>query len=102
MSSGIDYSCTTGALQDIQEETNHLWAFAREVGLDYCTGGRIYVNDLWELLFRWYIDNGTLEIISENGKEKKIWHDQPRRDDKNVKAPNQIYQRFHELFRQST
>ena len=95
---GIDYSCTTQALQDIQEETNHLWAFAREVGLDYCTGGRIYINDLWELLFRWYINNGTLEIISENGKEKKIWHDQPRRSDKNVKAPNQIHQRFSELF----
>jgi putative DNA primase/helicase len=95
---GIDYSCTTGALQDIQEETNHLWAFAREVGLDYCTEGRIYVNDLWELLYRWYIDNGTLEIITENGKEKRIWHDQPRRGDKNVKAPNQIYQRFSELF----
>jgi putative DNA primase/helicase len=95
---GIDYSCTTGALQDIQEETNHLWAFARDVGLDYQTKGRVYVNDLWELLFRWYIDNGTLEIISENGKEKKIWHDQPRRGDKNIKAPNQIYQRFSELF----
>jgi putative DNA primase/helicase len=95
---GIDYSCTTKALEDIQEETNHLWAFAREVGLDYCTGGRIYINDLWDLLFRWYINNGTLEIISENGKEKKIWHDQPRRSDKNVKAPNQIYQRFSELF----
>ena len=39
-------------LQDIQEETNHLWAFAREVGLDYRTEGRIYINDLWELLFR--------------------------------------------------
>ncbi len=95
---GIDYSCTTKALEDIQEETNHLWAFAREVGLDYCTGGRIYINDLWELLYKWYIDNGTLEIISENGKEKKVWHDQPRRGDKNVKAPNQIKARFAELF----
>ena len=98
MRSGIDYSCTEEAIQSIQEETNHLWAFAREVGLDYCTGGRIYIHDLWDLLFRWYINNGTLEIISENGKEKKIWHDQPRRSDKNVKAPNQIYQRFAELF----
>jgi putative DNA primase/helicase len=96
---GIDYSCTEAALQDIQQETNHLWAFAREVGLDYRSGGKTYINDLWEQLTQWYIANGTLEIIqTENGKEKKIWHDQPRRGDKNVKAPNQIKARFAELF----
>ncbi len=98
MSSGIDYSCTSDAIKNIQEETNHLWAFAREVGLDYLNGGRVYINDLWELLYKWYINNGTLEIISENGKEKKVWHEQVKQSDKNVKAPNQIYQRFSELF----
>ena len=96
---GIDYQCTEEALSNIQQETNHLWAFARDVGLDYQTDGRVYINDLWERLQSWYIDNGTLEIVTTNsGKEKKIWHDQPRRDDKNVKAPNQVYQRFAELF----
>ena len=50
MKEGIDYSCTSEAIKNIQEETNHLWAFAREVGLDYQTGGRVYINDLWELL----------------------------------------------------
>lgn len=98
MVEGIDYSCTEEAIKDIQEETNHLWGFVREIGLDYQTGGRIYINDLWELLYKWYINNGTLEIVNENGKERKIWHDQVRRGDKNVKAPNQIYQRFSELF----
>lgn len=97
---GIDYSCTEEAIKNIQEETNHLWAFARDLGLDYQTEGRVYINDLWELLYKWYVNNGTLEIISENGKEKKVWHDQARRSDKNVKAPNQIYQRFRELFPQ--
>jgi putative DNA primase/helicase len=97
---GIDYSCTEEAIKNIQEETNHLWGFAREIGLDYQSGGRVYINDLWELLYKWYINNGTLEIISENGKEKKVWHDQVKRRDKNVKAPNQIYQRFSELFPQ--
>ncbi|MGV2830772.1 hypothetical protein [Myxosarcina sp. GI1(2024)] len=95
---GIDYSCTEEALQDIQNETNHLWAFARDVGLEYRTGGRIYINDLWERLREWYIANGTLEIINDGGKQKVIWHDQPRRGDKNVKASNQVYQRFAELF----
>jgi putative DNA primase/helicase len=96
---GIDYSHAEQALQDIQQETNHLWAFAREIGLDYRLSGRVYINDLWELLQTWYIHNGTLEVIkSENGKEKRVWHDQPRRGDKNIKAPNQVYQRFAELF----
>jgi putative DNA primase/helicase len=96
---GIDYRCTEEALSSIQQETNHLWAFARDVGLDYLSDGRVYINDLWDILQQWYIDNGTLEIVTTDGsKEKKVWHDQPRRGDKNVKAPNQIYQRFAELF----
>jgi putative DNA primase/helicase len=96
---GLDYSCTEQALQDIQKETNHLWAFAQDMGLEYQTGSKIYINDLWESLREWYINNGTLEIVAtDKGKEKKIWHDQPRRGDRNVKAPNQIYQRFAELF----
>lgn len=96
---GLDYSCTEQALQDIQKETNHLWAFAQDMGLEYQTGSKVYINDLWELLREWYINNGTLEIIAtDKGKEKKIWHDQPRRGDRNVKAPNQVYQRFAELF----
>lgn len=96
---GIDYSHAEQALQDIQQETNHLWAFAREIGLDYHLGGRVYINDLWEVLQAWYVHNGTLEITkADNGKEKRVWHDQPRRGDKNVKAPNQIHQRFAELF----
>ena len=96
---GIDYSCTSEALSHIQQSTNHLWAFARDVGLDYLADGRVYINDLWQRLQSWYIDNGTLEIVTtDSGKEKKIWHDQPRRGDKNVKAPNQIKARFAELF----
>lgn len=96
---GIDYSCTSKALLEIKKETNHLWAFAEDVGLEDHRSGKVYINDLWSKLREWYINNGTLEIVAaDNGKEKKIWHDQPRRGDKNVKAPNQIYQRFAELF----
>ena len=96
---GIDYSCTSKALEEIQKETNHLWAFAQDVGLEEHPEGKVYINDLWSMLREWYINNGTLEIVTtKNSKEKKIWHDQPRRGDKNVKAPNQIHQRFAELF----
>jgi hypothetical protein len=96
---GIDYDCTESALDEIREETNHLARFAREVGLGYQVGGRVYINDLWEMLKDWYIANGTLAITTDGkGKEKAEWHDQPWRGDKNVKAPNQIYQRFSDLF----
>ena len=95
----INYDCTESALEQIQSETNHLWAFAREAGLGYQVGGRVYINDLWERLKQWYLDNGTLLVSNDGkGKEKYEWHDQPRRGDKNVKAANQICQRFSELF----
>jgi phage/plasmid-associated DNA primase len=96
---GIDYSCTEEALYEIQKETNHLWEFAQDLGLEYRVGGKVYINDLWEILQEWYVNNGTLEIVSnDGGKDKKIWHERSRRGDKNVKAPNQVFQRFAELF----
>jgi phage/plasmid-associated DNA primase len=96
---GIDYKCTEDALESIQRETNHLWAFAQEVGLQYQVGGRIYINDLWQALRNWYLANGTLVItVDKNGKEKTEWYDQARSWDRNVKGANQVYQRFVELF----
>lgn len=96
---GIDYSCTEEKLEEIQQEINHLRRFAKEVGLVEHPGSRVYINDLWEKLREWYIANGTLVVSTDGkGKEKLEWHDQPQRGDKNVKAPNQIYQRFHEIF----
>lgn len=99
ISEGIDYKCTQKALEDIQQQTNHLWAFTNQVGLNYQAGGRIYINELWEKLRNWYIANGTLEIHkNSDGKEKQEWHDQVNRFDRNVKAANQVHQRFSELF----
>jgi putative DNA primase/helicase len=95
----IDYSCTEAALEVIQEETNHLWAFARQTGLDYQVGGKVYINDLWQRLRDWYIANGTLVVTTDDkGKQKSEWHEQTRRSDRNIKAANQVYQRFIELF----
>lgn len=99
MDEGINYSCTQKALESIQQKTNHLWAFASEVGLSYSTGGRVYINELWEKLKDWYIANGTLEIHkTSDGKIKEEWHDPVSRHDKNVRGANQIYQRFAVLF----
>jgi len=63
------------------------------------TGGRIYIKDLWELLQKWYLETGTLEIEEGNkGKDKLIWHDLPNKYDTPVKATNQVFARFSEIF----
>jgi putative DNA primase/helicase len=99
LSEGIDYNATKDAMQKAQEESRHLWQFVRDVGIEVQTGGRIYIKDLWELLQKWYVETGTLEIEEgSNGKNKLIWHDLPNKYDTPVKAVNQVFARFSEIF----
>jgi putative DNA primase/helicase len=99
LSEGIDYKATKDAMQKAQEESRHLWQFVRDVGIEVQTGGRIYIKDLWELLQKWYLETGTLEIEEGNkGKDKLIWHDLPNKYDTPVKAINQVFARFSEIF----
>jgi phage/plasmid-associated DNA primase len=96
---GIDYSCTEEALQEIRRENNHLLEFCQEVGLDYQVGGQVFIGELYDLLFQWYLDNGYVEITTDaKGKQKNIWNEPIHRDDKLVKASHQVFQRFSELF----
>ena len=99
LSEGIDYKATKDAMQKAQEESRHLWQFVRDVGIEVQTGGRIYIKDLWNLLQKWYVETGTLEIEEgNNGKNKLIWHDLPNKYDTPVKAINQVFARFSEIF----
>lgn len=99
LSEGIDYKATKDAMQKAQEESRHLWQFVRDVGIEVQAGGRIYIKDLWELLQKWYVETGTLEIEEgSNGKNKLIWHDLPNKYDTPVKAVNQVFARFSEIF----
>jgi len=99
LSEGIDYKATKDAMQKAQEESRHLWQFVRDVGIEVQTGGRIYIKDLWELLQKWYVETGTLEIEEgSNGKNKLIWHDLPNKYDTPVKAVNQVFARFSEIY----
>jgi putative DNA primase/helicase len=99
LSEGIDYKATKDAMQKAQEESRHLWQFVRDVGIEVQVGGRIYIKDLWELLQKWYQETGTLEIEEgSNGKNKLIWHDLPNKYDTPVKAVNQVFARFSEIF----
>jgi len=99
LSEGIDYKATKDAMQKAQEESRHLWQFVRDVGIEVQAGGHIYIKDLWELLQKWYLETGTLEIEEgSNGKNKLIWHDLPNKYDTPVKAVNQVFARFSEIF----
>jgi putative DNA primase/helicase len=99
LTQGIDYSATREAMREAQEESCHLWQFVRDVGIEVQVGGRIYIKDLWELLQKWYLETGTLEAEEgNNGKNKLIWHDLPNKYDTPVKAVNQVFARFSEIF----
>jgi putative DNA primase/helicase len=99
LSEGIDYKATKDAMQKAQEESHHLWQFAREVGLEVKSGGRVWVKDLWDLLVDWYEDAGILDKeYNDKGKEKLIWNELPNKYDAPVKAINQLASRFSEIF----
>jgi phage/plasmid-associated DNA primase len=98
-SEGINYSQTRDAFEEIQEATNHLWSFCHETGIKADPNGRVFVNELWDLLRQWYEDNGTLELKKlDDGKIKEIFHEQANKYDLNVKALNQVFKRFSALF----
>lgn len=99
LTEGIDYKATREAMQKAQEESRHLWQFAREVGLEVQSGGRVWVKDLWEELQNWYENAGILEReFDGKGKEKLIWHELSNKYDAPVKAINQLSSRFSEIF----
>jgi putative DNA primase/helicase len=99
LAEGIDYKATKDAMQKAQEESRHLWQFAREVGLEVQSGGRVWVKDLWDLLVDWYEGMGILDKeYNDKGKEKLIWNELPNKYDAPVKAINQLSSRFSEIF----
>jgi prophage antirepressor-like protein len=78
--------------------TSHLLEFVREVGLEPQPDGRVYISDLWQQLREWYIKTGVLKVEFVKGKEKLTWRDLPNKRDNPVKAVNQVYRRFCEIF----
>lgn len=99
MVEGIDYACTQKALEDIQAENSHLFQFSQDIGLSYDPNGVLTAGEIWELLERWYQDNGTLTYEEgANGKQKAVWTEQANPSDRNIKGANQVLGRFQQLF----
>lgn len=92
---GINYECTMGAFKDMQRAGNHLFQFCDDVGLAEDSNGVMSAVELFELLEGWYKDNGTL-TIGDHGK--KLWCEQAKPSDKNVKGSNQIIPRLLQIF----
>jgi putative DNA primase/helicase len=99
LSEGIDYKATKDAMQKAQEESRHLWQFAREVGLEAQFDGRVWVPDLWEVLLDWYEGMGIVDREPDSkGKEKLIWQELSNKYDAPVKSINQLSSRLSEIF----
>ncbi|MCT7969981.1 helicase superfamily 3 [Laspinema sp. D1] len=99
MQEGIDYQACAEALEAIQCESSHLWQFAKDVGLVFCKGSKLYAGEIWEALKQWYLENGTLESeVTDKGKEKFLWYDLPSHFDKLCKAVNQVPARIMSIF----
>ena len=99
LTEGIDYKATKDAMQKAQEESRHLWQFAREVGLEVQAGGRVWITDLWDLLVDWYEGMGVLDKeLDGKGKEKLIWYELSNKYDAPVKSMYQLSSRFSEIF----
>jgi len=99
MADGIDYSCTDGAMEDIQTQNSHLFQFCQDMRLQYDPTGKLTAGEIWLQLEQWYIDNGTLTYEeTSTGKKKALWVDQARKGDANVRGANQVIARFQNLF----
>lgn len=94
---GIDYKATREAMREAQEESRHLWQFAREVGLEFHPEGKVYIGDLYKILEDWYQENGWLTIDNSGTKIKKSWEAESPYDSP-VKKSQDLYLRLRELF----
>ena len=96
---GIDYQVVDENIKELQEESNHLWGFVKDLGIVEKPGAKLYIKDLWNDLREWYRQTDTIEVIHEGTDyEKEVFHDQLNPYDKTVKRSNQLYKAFKEMF----
>jgi putative DNA primase/helicase len=102
MIEGINYDVTDEAWEDLREESDHIYAFCREVGIGYKHNGVLYADEVYERLRQYYIDNGALEIDEfPDGRKKDRWSQNPAWGDSLVKGLNLIFPRLLKIFPQA-
>ena len=92
---GIDHSCNSQILQNIQNSNNHLFEFCQEMNVNYQEGATVKSKDLMALLKQFYIDNDILHI-DDSGRE--IYSEPVKPSDKYIKSTNQLNPRILEIF----
>ena len=99
MAEGIDYSCTEAALEEVQEQTDHIFQFVRDTGLCYAKGAVLHATEAFERLLAWYQEQGYLEEIEErDGRNKRFWSTPMGWGDRLVKGLNKIFPRLCKIF----
>ncbi|MBD2694839.1 DUF5906 domain-containing protein [Anabaena catenula] len=94
ITNGIDYSCTTELLEQIQQENDHLFEFIDSIGLK--TGnGEVKLDDIFSKLENHYKDLGIL-VIDEF--KNRRWSDPVKPSDPYIKGANNVYPRLKKLF----
>ena len=99
MASGIDYTSTEKALDDIRCQNSHLWQFVADTGLSYSPDSKISAQELWDVYEKWCMNNGTL-TYEENaqGKRKAVWEEPMNKSDKLIKSKNNVIAGFLKIF----
>jgi putative DNA primase/helicase len=87
---GIDYSTGRQAMEDVRRESCHLWEFCDAVGLLEDEGGSVTVGRVWEVLQRWYQEEGYLD-------DRGRWLIDPP-NDRTVKAPRLLVAALRTVF----
>jgi len=87
---GIDYSTGRQAMEDVRRESCHLWEFCDAVGLREDEGGSVTVGRVWEVLQRWYQEEGYLD-------DRGRWLIDPP-NDRTVKAPRLLVAALRTVF----
>lgn len=102
MIEGINYDVTDEAWEDLREESDHIYAFSREVGIGYKNNGILYASEVYQSLREYYIANGALEVEEfHDGRKKDRWSQNPAWGDSLVKGPNLIFPRLLKIFPQA-
>lgn len=92
---GIDYSPFAEAMEKNRLETNHLYRFAVDTGLQEDSEAWVPTGELWEKLRLWYEMEGILKVDANNRDQ---WEDDVRAGDAWVKGAQQLKRRLQKLF----
>ena len=98
LENGIDYSITEAEFERIQCRNSYLRQFEVDSGLVFNIDSAIQIQDLWDRLYKYSLEQGFVSEFTVSGKIKKVWEKPVNKLDPYVTAPNQVFESFSKLF----